>query len=172
MASYPGLSLLAGRPDNFPDAVVNALREVWLDEYFDRWMDADVVETIARGFAYLFDIKRSRLIAAWGLSRGRHNAPRDKNRMRYFPLSEGPDYHRGHAIAHSLGGTNDINLVPQLARINMGAFKILEMQAAKHPGSLYFTYWAYRKSDGTVPSSVDQGLLVPGKLPLIRHFGN
>jgi len=77
-------------------------------------------------------------------------------------------YHRGHAIPHTLGGATDINLVPQLGAVNVGAFRALERAAVATPGALYFTYWSYRGSrlrtarghdePGQVPTAVEQGL--------------
>jgi hypothetical protein len=139
----------------------------------------DVIETTTSEFSYLFDIQAERLIAAWGISRGRHGGTRDKARMAGHPNSAGPRYHRGHAIPHTLGGTTDINLVPQLGSINVGPFRLLEKKAVATPGSLYFTYWIYAGSrptrdghPGQTPTSVDQGLLIAGQQPLIQHYGN
>jgi hypothetical protein len=92
--------------------------------------------------------------------------------MAGHPLSAGPDYHRGHAIAHRLGGQTDINLVPQLGKVNIGAFRPLERKAVATPGSMYFTYWLYSGGVRQTPSGVDQGLLVAGQLPDIRRHGN
>jgi hypothetical protein len=124
-------------------------------------------------------VSAERLIAAWGISRGRHAGARDASRMAGHPLSAGPLYHRGHAIPHTLGGPTDINLVPQLGRINIGPFRPLEKMAVATPGSFYFTYWTYlgspptrTSSPGQTPTGVDQGLLIPGQWPLITHHGN
>jgi hypothetical protein len=99
--------------------------------------------------------------------------------MAGHPLSTGPLYHRGHAIPHTLGGPTDINLVPQLGRINIGPFRPLEKKAVATPGSLYFTYWTYvgtpRARDGRAgqtPTGVDQGLLIAGQPPQITRHGN
>jgi hypothetical protein len=100
--------------------------------------------------------------------------------MAGHPNSAGPLYHRGHAIDHTLlGGPTDINLVPQLGRINVGPFRPLEKKAVAAPGSFYFTYWTYFASaparggsSGQTPTGVDQGLLIVGQSPLIRHHGN
>ena len=67
-----------------------------------------------------------RLIAAWGISGGKHLGARDKSRMAGSPLGAGPGYHRGHAIPHTLGGPTDINLVPQLGSVNIGPFRRLK----------------------------------------------
>jgi hypothetical protein len=144
------------------------LVDVWLADYGP----GDVVETSSQRFSYLFDLDEERLIAAWGVSEGRHGGPRDKARMAGHPLSAGSLYHRGHAIPHTLGGPTDINLVPQLGQVNVGPFRLLEKLAVATPGSLYFTYWTYRQGGCQVPSGVDQGLLIPGQAPQITPHGN
>jgi hypothetical protein len=156
------------------NAVIASLVDLWLDEYALTSPQADIVETQAGDFVYLFDTNCERLIAAWGQSEGRSEALRDRSRMAGYPLSAGSLYHRGHAIAHTLGGGTDINLVPQLGRINIGPFRPLEMQAVATPGSFYFTYWTYLGSGaaGQTPTGVDQGLLIAGQVPDIRHHGN
>jgi hypothetical protein len=140
---------------------------------------ADIIETRVFEFSYLFDVGAERLIAAWGISRGKNPEVRPKDRMKGHPLSAGPLYHRGHAIPHTLGGPTDINLVPQLGKINIGPFRALEKKAVASPGSFYFTYWKSKGSaptrsrhPGQTPTGVDQGLLVPGKPPDVTHYGN
>lgn len=152
------------------------LTSVWLDDY--RFAKADVNEVRSGNFSYLFDIEAERLIAAWGISAGRHSGERDKARIAGHPQSAGPLYHRGHAIPHTLGGSLDINLVPQLGKVNIGAFRRLESEAVAIPGALYFTYWRYRPGlteegfPSQVPVGVDQGLLVPGRSPTIVTHAN
>ena len=185
MAQYPDLRPLMNTlsvqstEDEFVQKVVPYLVEVWLADYARTTAIADIVETRAAGFSYLFDIQAERLIAAWGTSRGRSPDPRPAARMQGHPLGAGPLYHRGHAIPHTLGGPTDINLVPQLGKINVGPFRPLEKKAVATPGSLYFTYWTYRKTSSVKggrpeqkPNGVDQGLLVLGKSPEISTFGN
>lgn len=151
--------------------VIAKLANRWVDDYALTVRSPDIIETDATGFCYLFDVSAERLIAAWGVSQGRHPGDRDSSRMSGHPLSAGPLYHRGHAISHRLGGGTDINLVPQLGRVNVGDFRKLENQAVKNEGALYFTYWHYF---GTWPTAlaVDQGLLVAGQPPSISHHGN
>lgn len=157
----------------FATEVVPYLIDVWLTDYARATGGGrDIVETTAAKFSYLFDISSERLVAAWGLSEGRHGAPRDHSRMAGHPLSAGPMYHRGHAIPHTLGGPTDINLVPQRGAVNIGPFRALEREAVATPGSLYFTYWIYARSSGQLPVSVEQGLLIPGKTPDIRIHPN
>jgi hypothetical protein len=156
----------------FVERVIPALVDAWLDDYTRSSPAPNVVETTVGDFSFLFDIGRERLIAAWGISRGPHGAPRDKSRMAGHPLSAGPRYHRGHAIPHSLGGPTDINLVPQLGSVNVGAFRRLEREAVGTPGALYFTYWSYGRPDTQTPRGVDQGLLRPGAAPRIDRHAN
>jgi hypothetical protein len=175
---YPRLASLLHRvPQDSPDAafartVIPYLVDVWLDDYARSSPIDDVVETSANNFAYLFDVARERLIAAWGISRGAHEGARDKGRMAGHPLGAGPLYHRGHAIPHSLGGPLDINLVPQRGSVNVGAFRELENAAVRTPGALYFTYWTYGPWSSQTPSGVEQGLLRPGGPPDIRTHAN
>ncbi|MBW8785235.1 MAG: hypothetical protein JF593_11480 [Novosphingobium sp.] len=176
MISY---SFLNGSVQSMPPTspqwatIVPLLVNAWLDDYAAR-PGSDIVETQADNFSYLFDIAAERLIAAWGVSRGRNAHERDAARMRGHPLSAGQLYHRGHAVPHTLGGGTDINLVPQLGRVNIGPFRPLEKRAVATPGSLYFTYWSYRGSRGAgqVPTGVDQGLLIAGQLPAVQRHGN
>jgi hypothetical protein len=173
MASYPQLrALVAGiRPASsdvsFRRVVVPYLVDVWVRDYRSRSHPSEIVETSAAQFSYLFDITAARLLAAWGLSRGRHGGPRDASRMAGHPLSAGQQYHRGHAIPHTLGGPTDINLVPQRGSVNIGPFRALEKRAVATPGALYFTYWIYTSRTSQIPARVDQGLLIPGAAPEI-----
>jgi len=178
MASYPRLAhLFAGATTADSDAifknrVVPYLLDVWLSDYERVTKASEVVETTVVDFSYLFDIAAERLIAAWGVSKGRHAGARDRSRMAGHPLSAGPHYHRGHAIPHTLGGPTDINLVPQRGSVNVGLFRLLERRAVANPGSAYFTYWVYPSKSDQKPASIDQGLLVPGCLPDIRTHLN
>jgi DNA/RNA non-specific endonuclease len=177
MTIYANLDALTRRVVNgtVPGAwngVVRYLTDAWLDHYARTSPSTDVVQTSAGNFSYLFDIASERLIAAWGVSQGRHAGARDSSRMAGHPLSAGALYHRGHAIPHTLGGPTDINLVPQLGAVNIGKFRPLERQAVATPGSLYFTYWRYALRRTQTPSGVDQGLLVPGHGADVRKHGN
>ncbi|MFL5579668.1 MAG: DNA/RNA non-specific endonuclease [Gemmatimonadaceae bacterium] len=162
-------------PDvSFATHVLPYLIDTWLEDYARGAASDGVVETKSSGFSYLFDVGHERLIAAWGISRGRHDGARDKSRMAGHPLSAGQHYHRGHAIPHTLGGPTDINLVPQLGAVNVGPFRALEREAVATPGALYFTYWVYGRRDprDQTPTGVEQGLLVPGTEPKIHRFTN
>ena len=183
MVNYDAIANLLKRIEpktaeiRFEQIIVPSLVGLWLDDYASTSAGPEVVQTRHDGFSYLFDIAAERLLAAWGVSHGRHAGARDAARMAGHPLSAGRLYHRGHAIPHTLGGPTDINLVPQLGRINVGPFRPLEKRAVATPGSFYFTYWIYPPSRNAasatqLPRAVDQGLLVPGEPPAITRHGN
>lgn len=154
------------------DTVIPYLTDCWLREY-ERHSQLDgVIETLAERFHFLFDVSAQRLLAAWGISHGKHVGKRPTSRMSGHPLSDGPAFHRGHTIPHTLGGGTDINLVPQRGSLNVGRFRELEKAAVATPGSLYFTYWIYAGPRSQRPSHVHQGLLVPGELARIYRFCN
>ena len=178
MPAYPNLDALLQRAlgedpsDHFRKHVIPYLLEIWIANYKQQSPGAEIVETTQEQSSYLFDTVGQRLIAAWRISGGRHPHQRDTKRAKKHPMSAGPEYHRGHAISHRLGGRNDINLVPQRGKINNGAFKKLETMAVKTPGALYYTYWMYGDSESQTPVSVEQALLVPGEKPKFSIQGN
>lgn len=180
---YPQLaSILLGlkAPIRETDAlsmIMPYVTHVWLADYARTNVSYDIIETQVDGFRYLFDLSASRLIAAWGLSRGKDHAPRSAiaTRMQRHPLTltvNGRRYHRGHAVPHTMGGRVDINLVPQLGSINSGRFQELERKAVATPGSLYFTYWAFAGSVTQRPCAVQQGVLEAGHAPHLATFVN
>jgi hypothetical protein len=142
---------------HFDQIVVPYLLSVWLDDYRQWARSSEIVQTSVDCFSYLFDIDFERLVAAWGVSTGRHSGVRDRSRMAGHPLSVGRAYHRGHGIAHTLGGGMDINLVPQLGSLNTGRFRMLEREAVASPGAFYFSYWRYLGSRRQKPRGVEQG---------------
>jgi len=175
-------TLLKGLKPPLTEAIMTStlspcLIRIWLSDYGRSAGEYDVVETKDEGFFYLFDIARERLIAAWGLSKGKDVTSREiiATRMKGHPLVNvvgGKRYHRGHTIPHTMGGRTDINLVPQLGVINSGPFQRLERLAVATPGSVYFTYWLYRGQQTQRPCGVEQGCLIAGMEPDIERFGN
>lgn len=183
MLSYPRLgAILQGLRPPLTEGVVASrlapcLVETWLDDYGRVTNEYHIVETKDEGFSYLFDIAAERLIAAWGLSKGKDTSPRSviATRMKGHPLTNlvnGKHYHRGHAVPHTMGGRTDINLVPQLGAINSGPFQELERLAVATDGSLYFTYWSYPDARTQRPFGVEQGCLIAGCVPRIANFRN
>lgn len=138
--------------------ILRALTDLWLIAYRSSTPEAEVVEVKIDGFSHLFDLTEERLIAAYGFPEGPVPGGRDASRMRGFPKPPG-DHIKGHAIAHQLGGGLDINLVPQDRTINGGAFRVLEREAVRHPGCLYFSNWIYDQPAVQTPTMVVQGLI-------------
>jgi len=177
MAAYPKLAAILARAKADPETIfaselVPYLVEIWLEDYARAGASSDIVQVTPDRFSYLFDVAPQRLIAAWGVSAGRHGGPRPASRMAGHPLSAGPLFHRGHAIAHTLGGGVDINLAAQRGSVNVGPFRELERRAVANPGSFYFTRWLYARAGQQTPVRVEQGLLIPGQAPDIRTFAN
>ena len=120
---------------------------------------AQIVDVTLDGFVNVFDINSGRLIGVYGLSQGKHTGARDSSRMAGHPQSAGADYHRGHAVAHTLGGGTDINLFSQRGRLNIGEFRRLERAAVADRNSLYFVRLTYLKGNsGQLPDWIEQGL--------------
>jgi hypothetical protein len=152
------------------DEIVPALVHLWCAEYRASAPHAEIIDVRIEGFNYLFDLGDERLIAAYGFPDGADPGRRDSSRMRGFP--QPPDGRvKGHAIAHQLGGGVDINLVPQNGVINSGAFRVLEREAARHPGCLYFSAWAYSQIGDQTPCHVVQGMIRGEDIPLQRVRG-
>ena len=169
------------------DDVIDYLAKVWGARYSASSPGADIVEVglahsvfreeRGRQRFYLFDVARSRLIAAWGVSYGQDGTQSSDSRRKGHP-GAGKRYHRGHALKRLMGAGEDINLVPQLGLVNNGRFKTLENLAVANPGSLYFTFWSYNPaapanvSATQRPTAVEQGLLRPGFDPVVLEFSN
>lgn len=138
--------------------ILPALIAIWLAEYRAGTADAEIVEVETDGFSNLFDLTEERLITAYGFPAATASGGRDASRMRGFPKPPGGRI-KGHAIAHQLGGGLDINLVSQNRAINSGAFRVLEREAVRHPGCLYFSNWIYDQPAVQTPTMVVQGLI-------------
>lgn len=190
MIDYLGLARRA-RPRNDPGAVVlhldDALPNLWLDDYLasasGEHMPLFVTPSGEPGkgpfISYLFDLislasekagkkteAHDRVIACWGVTRREPGSTRDRNRIGGFLKGvwsaqyKGRD--RGHLFAHTAGGGMDINLIPQLSKINRdpaGAWRRFETLAATNPGSFVFVRPVY-KDETWVPSALDYGLFL------------
>ena len=111
-----------------------------------------------------------RVVAVWGLSRTEPASTRDKQRMKGYLEGVWSDAHpgrdRGHFFAHTMGGGVDINLFPQLARVNRGGkWRELERYAADHPGTYCFIHPIYAGTSWT-PSRLEYGIFqtAPGEV--------
>jgi hypothetical protein len=148
---------------NFPQGLTKQLLPLWETDYRRAHGRAELVvvnlDADSSSFSYLFDIDRQRNIVAFGIPIYRQQH-RDASRMAGHPLSAGSDYHRGHLMAHSIGGGADINLVPQLGRLNIGEFRVLErmVRALAWEGvdCLYFVRTIYEDGESQTPDWIEQ----------------
>jgi hypothetical protein len=162
VSAYKGSDIVADLPDE--------LVPLWCDDYVETTPGAEIVEVpVAEAggprFRYLFDISHQRNIAAWGVP-GYVTHKRDAARMAGHPLGGDGRYHRGHLMSHGTGGGTDINLVPQLGRMNVGAFRRLErfvrQLAQQHRTCLYFVRTIY--GDATqMPRRIEQCVVQPSR---------
>src|SRR5690606_31511175 len=91
MASYIGLNHALAQANSYAQIERILIRQ-WLTEYDRNTPGNDVVSVANGNFNYLFDIENERLIAAWGVSRGKHSGKRDSSRQAGSPLSAGKVY--------------------------------------------------------------------------------
>jgi hypothetical protein len=132
-------------------------------------------------FSYLFDLEKSRIVVAFGIPVYRPEK-RDAARIAgSFRMKDGKTsslpngYDRGHVMAHYLGGNNDINLVPQLSKINRGEFRKIEEtaheEAMRNFQCLYFVRCMYRGESQT-PAFIEQCLVSPPNLMGYKLYSN
>ena len=167
------LSLLAGLPKtNWLVALGEELVELWGEDYEAANPLAELLETTVDHVTYLFDADAERVVGMYGMPKAAGHK-RDASRMKGHPLQQGAGLHRGHLMAHSLGGGTDINLVPQMGSLNVGAFRELERLADGTTNSLYFVRPVYAPgNDGDQPDQLEQGLVLGGKSLQYRLHGN
>src|SRR3974390_2430677 len=101
--------------------IANVLIPIWCAHYPFASPSAEIVEVetgeSGASFSYLFDLTLDRNVVACGIpSASKHR--RDRSRMAGHPLVNSARYDRGHLMANSTGGGCDINLVPQLSKVN------------------------------------------------------
>jgi DNA/RNA non-specific endonuclease len=164
VSAYTGTDIVHDLP--------GVLVPLWCDDYAAGNPVAELVEvtTAEPGgppFSYLFDLIPQRNIVAWGVpSYVSHG--RDAARMRGHPLGGDSRYHRGHLMSHGTGGGTDINLVPQLGSLNIGAFRRLERMvrdlAQQHQTCLYFVRTVYGDATSQMPSQIEQCVVQPSKI--------
>jgi hypothetical protein len=151
---------------------------LWCDEYYLANPAADMVQVdldeSASSFSYLFDIQLERVLAAFGVPiYSKHK--RDASRMAGHPLANAGKFHRGHLMAHSIGGGTDINLVPQLGKLNIGAFRVLERMvrdlAKQNLRSFYFVRPLYGDRS-QMPGRFEQCVILPSKALLYSLHNN
>lgn len=162
VSAYKGNDIVADLPD--------WLVPLWCDDYAATNPGARLVEVKAgepgdSSFSYLFDLVPQRNVVAWGVP-SYVTRKRDPNRMANHPLGGDNRYHRGHLMSHGTGGGTDINLVPQLGSLNIGAFRRLErlvrQLAQQHRICLYFVRTLYGDAS-QMPRQIEQCVIQPSK---------
>lgn len=164
----------------------------WIDAYHEMTQhEAYILDVPDRGFNFLFDLTLAkydkndparpddRVVAAYGLSR-RAESERDASRIRGFGAiggtARGP-MDKGHFMAHSMGGSLDINIFPQRSEVNRGRsargriYRSMERYAATHPGTFVFSRPIYG-DDSWVPHALEYGILLPEPRFWIERFPN
>jgi hypothetical protein len=163
VAAYKGNDIVSDLPQQ--------LAPLWCDDYGAANPAAELVEVnlhdpSGAAFFYLFDLTLQRNVVAWGQP-GYVTHRRDTGRMSGHPLGGDSRYHRGHLMSHGTGGGTDINLVPQLGRLNTGAFRRLERLvrslAQQHRRCLYFVRTLYSAA-GQMPRAIEQCVIQPSKV--------
>jgi hypothetical protein len=163
VSSYTGTNIVADLP--------GALVPLWCDDYGAANPAAELVEVAvaeAGGppFTYLFDIAAQRNVVAWGVP-GYVTHKRDATRMAGHPIGGDSRYHRGHLMSHGTGGGTDINLVPQLGSLNIGAFRRMERLvraiAQAHQTCFYFVRTLYADPSSQMPSRIEQCVIQPSR---------
>ena len=150
--------------------VAEALEPIWCDEYCDCNPQAELLAVslsdCGTTFTYIFDLKLGRVVVSYGVPVYSTHI-RDAGRMAGHPLEKGKGLHRGHLMAHSMGGGMDINLVPQRGKLNVGAFRKLERLARElalqNQRSLYFVRCLYF-NDSQTPWKFEQCIIAPPRI--------
>ena len=191
---YVGVLGSAG-PEDLDELVKFLLEELparWCDEY--RAMvrhQPYILDVPDRGFNFLFDLTLAnhdkddpdrpddRVVAAYGLSKAPETG-RDASRIRGFGTIGGLARGRmdkGHLMAHSMGGSLDINIFPQRPEVNRGrsargrVYRSMERYAATHPGTFVFSRPIYA-DDTWVPHALEYGVLLPEPRFWVERFPN
>lgn len=152
-----------------------------------------------QGFAFLMDdgnqlrdtdreadtreILECRTLGAFGIS-GRDIKAENRRRMKSWignttSIFEtyGPNYDKGHFIAHGFGGPVDINLFPQRRDINRGwstegkIYRDMEKFVAANPGTFVFSRAIYRGTS-FCPSEIEYGYCQADLKFHVREFPN
>jgi hypothetical protein len=189
---YDDLLAYVQRQDgDFMAILTETLIDTWIDHYYDMIThEPYILDVPDRGFNFLFDLTLAkydkddpsrpddRVVAAYGLSRA-PESKRDASRIRGFgPIGRDVGAtDKGHLMAHSMGGSLDINVFPQRPEVNRGRtaegkrYRAMERYAAKHPGTFVFSRLIY--GDETwVPRALEYGILLPEPRFWVDRFPN
>jgi hypothetical protein len=145
------------------------LAEKWSANY-ERQTGNQLCDVELGACTYTFDTAAVRLVCV----RGRSTTPvgsRDASRQKGHPRAPKGD-HKGHLIAHSMGGGLDINLVNQSAKVNLGKqWRDIERLAAKNPGTAVAVHMIY-EDDSDRPAAFEYGYDHPESGFQVENFGN
>lgn len=141
----------------------------WAAEY-ERVTGNRLYEIDLDPFTYTFDTTLDRLVSAHGRSMA-PAAPRDRTRQKGHPPAPDGD-HKGHVIAHSIGGGMDINIVGQKVSLNLGRrWRRIEKLAAANPGTAIAVRLIY-DDDSDRPVAFEYGVDDPEDGFRIETFDN
>jgi hypothetical protein len=130
----------------------------------------ELLEIELGAFTYTFDAVRKRLVCARGRSTA-PTGPRDQSRQKGHPRAPEGD-HKGHVIAHGMGGGMDINIVNQAAGVNLGRkWRGIERLAADNPGTSVAVHLIY-EDDSDRPAAFEYGVDDPEQGFRIESFEN
>jgi hypothetical protein len=119
--------------------------------YMERQPDANLFEITQSHVIFVWDMQAERVVLVFGLSAAPHGR-RDASRMRGFPDpnpstqrvgANGALADRGHFVAHTAGGSLDMNLFPQRRDLNRGwsregkQYRAMKQYLADHPGTFF-----------------------------------
>ena len=180
---YEELLHLVSSKGTGPEALGPALEGEWAWLYERATIGNRDLRSFTVGtFTYLWDTTAAevpepepRLVGVYGTT-SRPNRPRDRSRMSGYPLRQpegGRPLHRGHGVAHSLGGPDEgYNLFAQAASVNLGSrWRGLERYAAAQPGIFIFIRCVYADASST-PSALEYGILCPSGELVLQRFLN
>lgn len=168
----------------------------WMDEY-ERMSEKHGVVTLQNfwGFAFIIDdgnqvgndgskdILESRTVAAFGISNTSINQNNRKTMRAWLGATSqafaqyGPNYDKGHFIAHGFGGPIDVNLFPQRRDINRGwyeegrPYRTMERYVAANPGTFVFSRPIYNDLS-FCPHMIEFGYCTTELEFTVRQFPN
>ncbi len=201
---YPA-ALAAEQASEYGDlakALPYELSEAWVSKYLKMTPAEHDINVVARGsVTYIYDFTtivrerrqdstfvwgadvEDRTVVAYGRSR-QVRVKRDMNRMRgprgEREIGQGSErlpYDRGHLLAHSIGGEEDMGLFPQRSDINRGhsargrVFRRMERYCFDNPGTFVFARPVYLDKTSH-PYYLEYGILLPGLSFWIEVFPN
>jgi hypothetical protein len=185
------LAYVRGEDGEFVPVLTQTLVDAWIDHYHDMVAHRPyILDVPDRGFNFLFDLTLAnhdkndparpddRVVAACGVSQSA-GGKRDASRIRGFgPIGRTTGAtDKGHLMAHSMGGSLDINVFPQRPEVNRGRtaegkrYRAMERYAAQHPGTFVFSRLIYG-DDSWVPHALEYGILLPDPKLWVERFPN